>query len=48
MAMVSTMVHIPLWVLKSSMPPMDKPMMFPTSIHTTVITINHILHVGES
>ncbi|KAM4659186.1 pleckstrin homology domain-containing family B member 2 isoform 3-T5 [Amazona ochrocephala] len=34
MAMISTMVCIHLLVLKSSMPPMDKLMLFPTSIHT--------------
>lgn len=45
MAMISTMVRIPLLVLKSSMPPTDKLMLFPISIHTKVISINHILHL---
>lgn len=47
MAMVSTMAHILLRVLKSSMPPMDKPMLFPTSTRTKVISINHILHIHQ-
>lgn len=44
MAMISTMVHVPLLGLKSSTPPMDKLMLFPISIHTKVIGINHIFH----
>lgn len=43
MAVTSTMVHISQWALRSSMPPMDKLMLFPTSIHTKVIS--HILHL---